>query len=73
MSEAAGEPTLKQQDERREVERRTEVAAHPLVQAVLDAFPGATIAAVRDRFAAAPAGTDGLETIDDATTEEDET
>ncbi len=28
------------------------MAAHPLVRAVLDTFPGATIAAVRERFAA---------------------
>ena len=55
-----------------------EVAQHPLVRAVLDAFPGATIAAVRERFVAAeppvgddpeedPAGDDGP-----APSEEDE-
>ena len=32
------------------------MAAHPLVRAVLDAFPGATIAPVRERFAGAEAG-----------------
>jgi DNA polymerase-3 subunit gamma/tau len=48
--EAQGEPTLREQEERRERELRNEVASHPLVQAVLDTFPGATIAAVRDRF-----------------------
>ena len=30
---------------------RNEVAGHPLVQAVLETFPGATISAVRERFA----------------------
>jgi DNA polymerase-3 subunit gamma/tau len=47
-----GEPTLREQEERRERELRNEVASHPLVQAVFDTFPGATIAAVRDRFSA---------------------
>jgi len=50
--EGQGEPTLREQEERRERELRNEVASHPLVQAVLDTFPGATIAAVRDRFSA---------------------
>jgi DNA polymerase-3 subunit gamma/tau len=39
-------------------ELRNEVAHHPLVQAVLETFPGATIAAVRERFAAPPAETE---------------
>jgi hypothetical protein len=30
------------------------VTSHPLVQAVLETFPGATIAAVRERAAAEP-------------------
>ena len=51
----------------RDSERQSEVAQHPLVRAVLDAFPGATIAAVRERFAAAapaadePASDDGVD------------
>jgi DNA polymerase-3 subunit gamma/tau len=53
VSEAEGEPTLRQRQEQREAELRNGVAAHPLVQAVLETFPGATIAAVRERFAAA--------------------
>jgi len=76
-SEAApGEPTLREQEERRERDLRNEVAQHPLVQAVLETFPGATIAAVRDRFA--PAGPEpgeprlGSEAGDDAIMEEDE-
>ena len=55
VSEAEGEPTLRQRQEQREAELRNGVAAHPLVQAVLETFPGATIAAVRERFAAAAA------------------
>jgi DNA polymerase III subunit gamma/tau len=51
-SEAApGEPTLRDQEERRERDLRNEVVRHPLVQAVLETFPGATIAAIRERFA----------------------
>jgi DNA polymerase III subunit gamma/tau len=53
ISEVEGEPTLRQRQERHEAELRNGVATHPLVQAVLDAFPGATIAAVRERFVAA--------------------
>ena len=52
VSQAAGEPTLEQQQQTRDSERQSEVAGHPLVRAVLDAFPGATIAAVRERFVA---------------------
>jgi DNA polymerase-3 subunit gamma/tau len=43
---------LREQEERRERDVRNEVAAHPLVQAVLETFPGATVTAVRERFAA---------------------
>jgi hypothetical protein len=53
----------------------SEVAQHPLVRAVLDAFPGATIAAVRERFVAAgPAGGDEIAVEEDgvANGEEDE-
>jgi DNA polymerase III subunit gamma/tau len=52
-SDADGAPTLAEAEARRESAVRNEVAGHPLVRAVLDAFPGATIAAVRERFAAA--------------------
>jgi DNA polymerase-3 subunit gamma/tau len=53
VSEAEGEPTLLEQEEGRQRDLRNEVTSHPLVQAVLETFPGATIAAVRERFAAA--------------------
>jgi len=53
VSQAEGAPTLAEIAERRDSALRNEVAAHPLVRAVLDTFPGSTIAAVRERFAAA--------------------
>ncbi|MBV9858933.1 MAG: DNA polymerase III subunit gamma/tau [Alphaproteobacteria bacterium] len=51
VSQAEGAPTLREQEQRREAALRSEVAGHPLVRAVLDTFPGATIAAVREHFA----------------------
>jgi DNA polymerase-3 subunit gamma/tau len=48
ISGEPGEPTLASQAAHDEVRERAEVVAHPLVQAVLSAFPGATIDAVRD-------------------------
>ncbi len=48
LSNAEGEPTLAEQGRAAEAERRSLAASHPLVQAVLAAFPGATIEAVRD-------------------------
>jgi DNA polymerase III subunit gamma/tau len=55
-SDADGMPSLAEEEARRASALRNEVAAHPLVRAVLDTFPGATIAAVRERFAAADSG-----------------
>jgi DNA polymerase-3 subunit gamma/tau len=71
VSEAAGEPTLGERRQQREAELRNGVAAHPLVRAVLETFPGATIAAVRQRFAAAAAAdedadADAAEGLDDS-------
>jgi DNA polymerase-3 subunit gamma/tau len=43
-----GAPTLKQQAQAHEAEMRRRASEHPLVKAVLDAFPGATIDSVRD-------------------------
>jgi DNA polymerase-3 subunit gamma/tau len=48
-----GAPTLKEQAQAAEAELRRRAAEHPLVKAVLDAFPGATIDAVRDLAATA--------------------
>ena len=56
ISQNEGEPTLREQAAARDETLRHEAAAHPLVRAVLDAFPGARIEAVRDigRDASAP-------------------
>ena len=56
ISQAEGAPSLAEAEARRASALRHEVAAHPLVRAVLETFPGATIAAVRERFVAADAG-----------------
>jgi DNA polymerase III subunit gamma/tau len=53
VSQEDGAPTLEQQAQARDSEMLSEVARHPLVRAALEAFPGATIAAVRERFAVA--------------------
>ena len=81
VSQAEGMPTLAQQEAQRDSAVRNEVAAHPLVRAVLATFPGATIAAVRERFApAAPSETSdeapptdepGTDPADEASPEED--
>jgi len=46
VSDAPGQPTLAQQEANAEQQLRNEVLEHPLVQAVLDAFPGAELARV---------------------------
>jgi DNA polymerase-3 subunit gamma/tau len=46
-----GEPTLAEQGRSAETDRREAARGHPLVQAILAAFPGATIEAVRDATA----------------------
>ncbi|WP_114395693.1 DNA polymerase III subunit gamma/tau [Oleisolibacter albus] len=55
VSGAPGEPTLAEQERAAEAEAKASAAAHPLVQAVLAAFPGARIEAVRDLTTAMPA------------------
>ena len=47
VSAEAGEPTVKSQNEARQVELKTGVRADPLVEAVLARFPGAEIVDVR--------------------------
>jgi DNA polymerase-3 subunit gamma/tau len=49
LSNEPGEPTLAEQGRAADAGRREEARRHPLVQAVLAAFPGAVIEAVRDR------------------------
>ena len=48
ISRADGEPTLAAQGETANAARHSAAALHPLVQAIMDAFPGATISAVND-------------------------
>ena len=48
LSTAPGEPTLAEQGNAADSARRTEAADHPLVRAILEAFPGARIDAVHD-------------------------
>jgi DNA polymerase-3 subunit gamma/tau len=48
LSTDPGEPTLAAQGEAADAARRHAAAEHPLVRAILDAFPGARIEAVRD-------------------------
>ncbi len=48
VSDALGQPTLREEAEARERSLRSEAAQHPVVRAVLDAFPGARIEAVRE-------------------------
>ena len=45
---APGEPTLAEQAGALDAERSREAQAHPLVQAILAAFPGATLGPVND-------------------------
>ena len=45
----AGDPTLREQREAHEANRLGVAISHPLVQAALSAFPGATVEAVHDR------------------------
>jgi len=49
VSSEPGEPTLGQQRERAAADRRSAALSHPLVQAALETFPGAEVAAVRER------------------------
>ncbi len=48
LTNAEGEPTIAEQGRTADSERRVIAHSHPLVQAILEAFPGAMIEAVRD-------------------------
>ena len=48
LSNAEGEPTIAEQSRSAETDRRAVAHSHPLVQAILIAFPGAQLDAVRD-------------------------
>ncbi len=49
VSGAAGEPTIAEQEREAELRQRAEAAEHPLVKAVLEAFPGAKIDKIIDQ------------------------
>jgi DNA polymerase-3 subunit gamma/tau len=51
LSTAQGEPTLAEQGNAADTQRRVSAADHPLVRAILDTFPGARIETVHDRSA----------------------
>jgi len=64
LSTAAGAPTLAEQGSEAEAGRRAAAADHPLVRAILEAFPGARIETVHDARADAyglPAEPDGAD------------
>lgn len=48
LSKLPGEPTLAEQEQAEDTARRAHAQAHPLVQAVLIAFPGAMLGEVRE-------------------------
>jgi DNA polymerase-3 subunit gamma/tau len=79
VSDAPSEPTPREPQEQHERPTRDKVAEHPLVRAVFETFPGATIAAVRENFAAAgpsadnPAADENLSGADQDSSEPDET
>jgi DNA polymerase III subunit gamma/tau len=67
ISQAAGAATLAEQEASHASSLRNEIAAHPLVRAALETFPGATIAAIRERSAGPEVGAEeiGAETAPD--------
>ncbi|MCX7353513.1 MAG: DNA polymerase III subunit gamma/tau [Alphaproteobacteria bacterium] len=68
VSRAEGQPTLTEQAKAEVVAQKAHAAAHPVVRAVLDAFPNAEIVAVHD-LAASAAAESSSEPDDDGTTE----
>ncbi len=61
VSREDGAQTLMQKEAAAEASRKSAAAEHPLVQSVMEAFPGARIEAVRPGAAPAAPGEDGLE------------
>jgi len=51
LSAATGEPTIAEQGSAADTERKTAAADHPLVRAIMAAFPGARIDTVHDKTA----------------------
>ena len=71
ISQGEGEPTLKEQAAARDDTLRHEAAAHPLVRAVLETFPGSRIEAVRDIGHATPEAPETETSADEPGEEED--
>ncbi len=72
VSNQDGAPTLQQQAEAADAERRGAAIGHPLVQAALEMFPGATVEAVH-QHAPDQAGDGGATADDDALDGDDPT
>ncbi|GAB0119287.1 DNA polymerase III subunit gamma/tau [Acidisoma sp. 7E03] len=51
LSHQDGEPTIDQQRQAADLQREEEAASHPLVRAIMEAFPGARLQSVRDPLA----------------------
>ncbi len=56
LSRQPGEPTLREQQQAAHAARLAEAASHPLVRAIFDAFPGATLERLRESPAVGEAG-----------------
>ncbi len=65
LSSDEGAPTLRDVAEKAKQDRLTGVRAHPLVQAVIDRFPGAQIVAIRDADTVAEGAAPPSESEDD--------
>ncbi|HIJ63556.1 MAG TPA: DNA polymerase III subunit gamma/tau, partial [Rhodospirillaceae bacterium] len=61
LSRETGAPTLREQRLEQDLRRKEDAANHPLVQAVLAAFPGAAIEVVRDLTVDAGPATDAVD------------
>jgi DNA polymerase-3 subunit gamma/tau len=66
ISSDAGEPTIAERNAAEKERQLSAAEAHPLVRAVRERFPGAEIAAVRERSAVAPAVDPTMQGEDDA-------
>ena len=65
IASAGGAPTLHEQQRADTAQRHEAAASHPLIRAVLDAFPGATIQAVRDLTQDEPVAADTTDEPDE--------
>ncbi|TQF76552.1 DNA polymerase III subunit gamma/tau, partial [Elioraea sp. Yellowstone] len=72
LSAEPGAPTLAEQDRDEARRLRREVEAHPLVRAVLEAFPGAVIGEIRRWDAPETGGPEADVVYDDITDREDD-